>query len=1049
MKIFHLADIHVKNLKQQEEQKKVFQQFHDHCKEQLPDYIVVAGDIFHNKNRVSPEANKMVVDFLRKTADLAKTHVIVGNHDCVLRNKKRLDSLTPIIDALNHKNLFFHKKSKEVELDENFVLNILSIEDKENWVLEPTNKGKVNIALYHGSVSGVITDSGWIMNRGDIELSKFNNFDYALLGDIHRKDQILDKYGKIRYCGSLCQNNFGEQNDKGFLVWNIEDKFNFTCEHIHIENPKPFITIELTKQGKIPHRTNVPPDSKLRLIPTSNVSFDRIKKTIDIAKQRYRPESIMFYNNLATQSDSKEKLKFVQRDLRDLAIQEELIEEYLKEYELKEDTLKKVFELNRKYNSLLEQDEIYRNIDWKLLSLEWDNLFNYGEGNVLNFENLRGTVGIFGKNYSGKSSIVDSLLYTIFNSISKNERKNLNLINQNKGYARGKTKIDINGEIYKIERVSEKYEKKLRGKTTIEAKTDVDFEIFKPTTNEVESRTGEKRQYTDKEIRRIFGTLEDFLMTSMASQFGFLTFISEGSTKRKEILAKFLDLDMFEIKYQAANKDAIDLRGALKRLEQKDFDGEIRAAQKQFNEREIELERQQTLCSQIELKIDLWKKEIAEHISKIKSIPAKVVNIKKIKEELESKENELHLIEERQNEDRSIIREKREYLEEVKKFLKQIFNIEEYKQKRGLIKEKQQKIDRLFNEIKLFNSKLRTNEKKTDLLKEVPCGPEFSECKFIKDAYQAKKIIGEIKEKVSQVEKTQKTIKLEIEELDPQKVETHLVQYEQLLEKKQKTQTEISNLELKVQKNETAFIGLEIKIKELKKEITEYEENKDAIENKEQILKNKEKLEKELKATLEEASKCNQMIIKLNREHGSYEHTLKSLNDQKEELHLLREEHEAYDLFKKCMNSDGIMYTIIRERLPLINEEIAKILSNVVDFEIFFENDGRKLDIYIKYPKYDPRPIEMGSGAEKSIASMAIRLALLSVSSLPKSDIFILDEPGAELDDDNLDGFIRVLEMAKSYFKVVILISHLDGLKDIVDTQIVIDKKDGFAHVEQ
>jgi len=89
----------------------------------------------------------------------------------------------------------------------------------------------------------------------------------------------------------------------------------------------------------------------------------------------------------------------------------------------------------------------------------------------------------------------------------------------------------------------------------------------------------------------------------------------------------------------------------------------------------------------------------------------------------------------------------------------------------------------------------------------------------------------------------------------------------------------------------------------------------------------------------------------------------------------------------------------------------------------------------------------MGSGAEKTLAAMAIRLALLSVSSLPKSDIFILDEPGAALDVDNMDGFISILELIKTYFKTVILISHLDNLKDCVDQQIVIDKKDGFAHI--
>ena len=93
--------------------------------------------------------------------------------------------------------------------------------------------------------------------------------------------------------------------------------------------------------------------------------------------------------------------------------------------------------------------------------------------------------------------------------------------------------------------------------------------------------------------------------------------------------------------------------------------------------------------------------------------------------------------------------------------------------------------------------------------------------------------------------------------------------------------------------------------------------------------------------------------------------------------------------------------------------------------------------------------MEMGSGAEKTIAAMAIRLALLSVSSLPKSNIFVLDEPATALDAENMEGFVRILDMVKNYYSVVLLISHVDGLKDIVDMTIDIDQKDGFAYVNQ
>jgi exonuclease SbcC len=147
------------------------------------------------------------------------------------------------------------------------------------------------------------------------------------------------------------------------------------------------------------------------------------------------------------------------------------------------------------------------------------------------------------------------------------------------------------------------------------------------------------------------------------------------------------------------------------------------------------------------------------------------------------------------------------------------------------------------------------------------------------------------------------------------------------------------------------------------------------------------------------------------------------------------------------MHSNGIVYDIIKRRLPLINQEMAKILANIVNFDVFFEDDGKKLDIYIQHPKYGPRPLELGSGAEKSIASIAIRLALIKTSSLPVGDIFILDEPATALDEENMEGFTRILEMIKNNFKTVIIISHLDALKDVVDKQITIDKIDGFAKV--
>ena len=250
-----------------------------------------------------------------------------------------------------------------------------------------------------------------------------------------------------------------------------------------------------------------------------------------------------------------------------------------------------------------------------------------------------------------------------------------------------------------------------------------------------------------------------------------------------------------------------------------------------------------------------------------------------------------------------------------------------------------------------------------------------------------------------------------------------------------------------VEKNKTKFLKLDTVLKELNTQKQEYEQNKEAIENLGELLKQKKYMSDkhvESKATYE---KCNEETLELYKIRGSLDHNVKNLELQQEDHKNLQDEYSSIDLYLRCMHSNGISYDIIKKKLPIINEEIAKILTNIVEFEIFFEEDGRKLDIQIKHPRHDPRPIEMGSGAEKTIAAMAIRLALLNVSTLPKSDIFILDEPGTSLDEDNMEGFVRMLDMIKTQFKTVVLISHLDSLKDCVDSQLIIEKKNGYAYV--
>jgi exonuclease SbcC len=237
------------------------------------------------------------------------------------------------------------------------------------------------------------------------------------------------------------------------------------------------------------------------------------------------------------------------------------------------------------------------------------------------------------------------------------------------------------------------------------------------------------------------------------------------------------------------------------------------------------------------------------------------------------------------------------------------------------------------------------------------------------------------------------------------------------------------------------------KIEKLSEDIAYYNENIEAYENLTSLRRDLTAITKTVDIKKSEIKKCDDKVLEYMSEKGSALRTIEECKEKIEKIKEAERDYIAYDIFVQSTHANGISYEVIKSMLPVINTEIEKILSSIVDFKVFFADEGSKLEVYLQHPKYDPRPLSMGSGAEKTIASMAVRLALVSVSSLPKSQIFILDEPATALDAEHMEGFSRLLQMIKSQFKTVLLITHLDSLKDIVDTTIEIDKVDGYAHV--
>jgi DNA repair exonuclease SbcCD ATPase subunit len=111
------------------------------------------------------------------------------------------------------------------------------------------------------------------------------------------------------------------------------------------------------------------------------------------------------------------------------------------------------------------------------------------------------------------------------------------------------------------------------------------------------------------------------------------------------------------------------------------------------------------------------------------------------------------------------------------------------------------------------------------------------------------------------------------------------------------------------------------------------------------------------------------------------------------------------------------------------------------------EVDGKNINAKIVYDDQE-WPLEMCSGMEKFVTGLAIRVALINICNLPRPNFLVIDEGLGTLDSDNLASIYMLFSYLKTQFDFIILISHIDSAKDMVDGYIEIAKKDGFSMVD-
>jgi DNA repair exonuclease SbcCD ATPase subunit len=1047
-KVYHLADLHIRNLQRHKEYRIVFKKFLKKVKEdKIEDSLIyIAGDIAHAKTEMSPELVHEISWFLTECAKLRETVLITGNHDCNLNNSHRLDVLTPIIENLGNDRIHYLRDTGVYPIH-NLTFVVYSILDnKENWPKGNTVDGENTICLFHGPVNKAQTDIGYTVSSNSFQVDMFDGFDMAMLGDIHKRQTFGPGYEHIAYAGSMVQQNHGELlENHGYLLWDIPTR-TFTEHHLH--NDYGFLTVDVVN-GKIPQWVYDEIDTKLPRYPRLRLRFTKteasdMKRRITELKKLFKVAEVT-----VTRTDTIGQLKTNQKvnknivgDVKNETFQNQLIRDYLeRQYLLEDDELDKIAEINSELNSHIDESDMMGNILWTPKEFQFSNMFSYGEDNKVRFDKAQGIVGIFAPNASGKSSLFDALSFCIYDKTSRTNISK-NIINNRKTNFYCKFNFEIDGINYYIERRA----KYVRKATSV--KVDVDF--WRDNNGVIESLNGEQRKDTNKEIEKYLGKFEDFVLTALSLQGNNALFIDKSQSERKEILSQFIGVNIFDKLHQKASDENRDNATLIRKFKSDDFTTKLAGIDTDLKSNKNEYKLYEMNQKSLKDEEDVLNKKIISLNEKVVKLNADSgVAIEELEKRFKLLETKRDTIES----DKKSTQDRITHREELQITLDEIvdkFDEEELEDGIGKLKDSKDKLRDIESTIDKINIKKDSLYERKDHLDKHKYNEECNICMensetILQQKEKVEADISHYQELFTDNDKTRLQLMLVIDSLKGYADEWN--NYLDAKDKEDKIDREISQLINKLSTIETEELRNKQQISQQEQLIKEY------YKNEKQIIKNKEirteiqSVREKLNVTKDDLRKVNTEVLKLNGKVSALQNQKETIEDRINEVKEMETQSRLFDFYLNALSKDGVSYELIEKALPMIEGEVNNILAQIVEFGMQLEMDGKNINAYLVYG--DQRwSLEMCSGMERFISGLAIRVALINVCNLPRPNFLVIDEGFGTLDSENLQSLFMLFTYLKTQFDFVMIISHIDSMRDVVDDLITIKKEKGFSNVK-
>jgi len=600
--IFHLSDLHIRNgdnkYSRYDEYNTVFNNTISSLNTNITNknlsksdfVIIITGDIFHNKNNIGNYGLLLYKNFITELIKIGKVIIIHGNHD-----KIQSDLNQPSLvfsSTFQNENLIVLNESTSFVIDE-IGFSYVSVDDTLDF---NSNSGrlavlpsfpnikesvKYKIALFHGTFSKSKLYNGELIHEENnpYPLEWIKDFDYALFGDIHKRQiDTYNKNTKYGYSGSLIQQNFGEDIlDHGYLIW---DLYNKEITEVNVYNTIGYINIKQNDNEEILIRIDGKYDNLLENIIKDNLEmFPKCLEIKIFSKFNFENLNTLLnkYNisySIISRNIEQSLLKEYQSVNNTETIYNIANNEYILSYfnkilpydkylllvniinnkesllfntnkytsDLHDECLKKNKDIDNAILSCIKSQELNTNKNVFLIKyLEWDGLLCYENKNWINMHELDSkTFMVKGKNGTGKSAIYDILLLAIWGDNTKmkvkgNSSLSAGIINHKKDKAYTVIDIELNGKLYRIER---DFAKK-KDSNVLHHNHSYIHEFV----NNKELALLKRDGACNEEVRKLFGTMDDFLTTSMITQNVDNDILNFESKKCLELIDKSYNID--------------------------------------------------------------------------------------------------------------------------------------------------------------------------------------------------------------------------------------------------------------------------------------------------------------------------------------------------------------------------------------------------------------------------------------------------------------------------------------------------------------------------